>query len=240
MKTAAIKTLPMALALLAGVSYSSQAQLTITAGDFNDSITSPNDIKTPIPGWFESNVNTSYGLGYNDYTTISASHFSTDKTRKLALDWGTQNGSGYVYQSMGTYSGEASVTLYGDSLIRDFLGRTASSVGKATFSLWDLPSSTAGPNGTPVGSLAGALSVDSWTVDCSLLTYAGDTSFFSHTFNLSGSGVGDNIWLQIASDPSNTHEVMFDNLSTSVPEPASATLLGIAGAGLIVMRRRKA
>jgi len=126
-----MKILPLALAVLAGVNYSSQA-LTVTGGDFGPG-NATGDI-LDVPGFFESSI-ASYN--YNDYTTGHPDHFSVNHSRKLALDWGV---AGYVYQDLGLWSGETSLTLGCDSLIRDAATppRNASSVGSCTWSVWDM------------------------------------------------------------------------------------------------------
>ena len=105
-----MKILPLAVAVLAGVNYSSQA-FTVTGGDFGTTPATGDVLD--VPNFFESSI-ASYN--YNDYTTTKPTHFSTNKGRILGLDG---NGAqGYVYQSIGTYSGESSLTLQCDSLFR--------------------------------------------------------------------------------------------------------------------------
>lgn len=227
----AMKTLPLALAVIAGVSYSSQAGLMVTGGNFGAG-DAPGDI-LDVPDFFESST-ASYN--YADYTTGHPDHFSVNHSRKLALDWGQ---AGYVYQDLGAWSGETSLPLTCDSLIRDAADppRDASSVGSATWSVWAMNAATVGADGSTPGDLGG-LQLDSWVLNCSLLTYTADTSTFLHTYNLSGASAGDHIWLMIMKDPNDTHEVLFDNLAV-VPEPTSLTLLGLAGAAGWFFRRRR-
>jgi hypothetical protein len=227
-----MKILPLAVAVLAGVNYSSQA-FTVTGGDFGTTPATGDVLD--VPNFFESST-ASYN--YNDYTTTKSTHFSTNKGRMLGLDG---NGAqGYVYQSIGTYSGESSLTLQCDSLFRDIIVPPripSTSLGQCTFSIWDLPISTAGVNGTDVAGLAGAKQLASFSFDASAQTYTGDTYTFLHTYSLLGATVGDNIWLDITKNGG--PEVLLDNLQV-VPEPASATLVGLAAASLMMFRRRKA
>src|ERR1022692_900435 len=233
-----VKILPMALAVLAGVTYSSQAQYAVTGGDFG-ATGSGGDI-LDVPFFFESS---NAGYNYNDYTTVKPTHFSTNQGRKLALDG--NNAAGYVYQNIGTYGGQSSLTLQCDSLFRDTITppRTpATSLGQCTFSIWDLPISTAGVDGTDVSGLAGAVELSSFLFDASAQTYTGDTYAFLHTYNLSGAIPGDNIWLDITKvvSPGNS-EVLLDNLSVEpAPEPTTLALFGLAGVAGLAFRRRKA
>jgi len=240
-----MKALPLALAVLAGVTYSSQANLTITGGGFGAG-SAPGDI-LDVPAFFESSI-ASYN--YNDYTTGHPDHFSVNTTRKLALDWGVD---GYVYQDLGLWSGETSLTLGGDSLIRDafYDSRTGyeryrdrTDMGTCDLSLWDMNPAAVGANGSKPADLGGVL-LDSFFLDASALTYTADTSTFWHSFNISGTYSGDHIWLMIeknATPGANAYlgaeyEVLLDNL---VPEPTSVALLGMAAAAGLIFRRRKA
>lgn len=227
-----MKALPLALAVLATVTYSGQAALTITGGDFGAG-DAPGDI-LDVPDFFESST---AAYNYNDYTTGHPDHFSVNHSRKLALDWGV---AGYVYQDMGAWSGESSVTLLCDSMIRDAATppRDASSVGSCTWSVWAMDPATVGVDGSTPGDLGGT-ELDSWYLNASLLTYTADTSTFEHTYDISGASAGDHIWLMIMKDPTDTHEVVFDNLSV-VPEPTVMALLGLAGAAGLILRRRRA
>lgn len=228
-----MKILPLALAVLAGVSYSSQAALTVTGGDFGTTPVTGDVLD--VPGWFESSI---AGYNYADYTTAKQpSHFTVNQTRTLALDHPDQ---GYVYQSLGAYGGESSLTLICDSLIRDGLTppRTAASVEAVTFSVWAAPGSTVGVDGTSLSALTGAVQLDSFLFDASAQTYVADTATFLHTYNISGATLGDNIWLQIAKNGT-TFEVVLDNVNV-VPEPTSVALFGMAAAAGLIFRRRKA
>jgi hypothetical protein len=217
-----MKILPLALAVLAGVNYSSQAALTVTGGDFGTTPVSGDVLD--VPGWFESST---AGYNYNEYTTAHPEHFSVNKGRKLALDGG--GAAGYLYQSLGAYGGESSLTITCDSLFRDGIlpARVpATSLGQVTFSVWDLPGSTVGVDGTSLSALTGAVQLDSFLFDASAQTYAGDTFTFLHTYNISGATLGNNIWLDITKVPApGLSEVILDNVNV-VPEPTSVALFG--------------
>lgn len=170
--------------------------------------------------------------------------------------------SGYLYQQVGTYEGELSVTINGTAYSRDS-GNGIHVFGDMDVAFYFTSGTSFAPaEGTDVassGTLIGSLQEFQEGVNLPGITSGangGTSSAFSHTALFAGSGinVGDEVWIRF-SDSNNIFggntgtardEPFFDDLSVSaesaiIPEVGSFAMLGVGVMGVVCLmwRRRK-
>lgn len=225
----------LAAALCASAGSASGA-LAITNGSFGTANT--NAVTVSGGGWFESTTSTAWVEG----TWV---HGATSNDAALLMD-GLGNGS-YIYQSLGTLeAGTTTITLTGD-----FMQKADDGNNSVRFDLF-VGNSFTGAHGTDIFSAGGVTNAGSITLTAALqgLTAgSGDTSRANGisigSFDVSSLAAGDQLWLRITDatdgidDSDSGGDLLMDNLAlTTVPEPGSVTLLGLALAGLVIRRRR--
>jgi hypothetical protein len=231
----ASRILLLPAALVAGI-QSSSAALTITNGSFGTANT--NAATVSGGGWFESTISTDW----NEGTWV---HGATNNDPALLMD-GLGNGS-YIYQSLGTLEAGTTTII----LTADFMQKSDDSTNSARFDLY-VGNSFVGSHGTDIFSAAGVTHLGNITLTAALqgLTAGGGDTSRSNgvsigSFDVSSLAAGDQLWLRITDaadgidDSDSGGDLLMDNLAlTTIPEPGSAVLLGLALTTAALRRRR--
>lgn len=150
------------------------------------------------------------------------------------------NGTGYIYQNLGTLNLEMAASFTFDAYER-VQGDGNYTINVALFS----SSTFTGANGTDVAGAAGvtALGTGSYAFssDANLATNEDVIGATISNVSLAGATSGDNIWVRFeAPRPGSNSTGQMDNLTVTytVPEPSSTALLGLGGLALILRRRK--
>ena len=219
--------------IIAGTIASSQAALTLVNGDFE---TGAADSAGAFPApWYSGHP--------TDWQEFRYAGLAGNPGTALSLGFGAgADQSGYVYQLLGTYSGETTVSLAGTAYNR----LRGDNVGDFDVSFYF--GAFAPVEGTDVaGSTTQLGSTQQFEEGVNLPGLASGTaatsSAFSHTASFAGSGIstGDQVWVRLGDGTNNSgnDEPYIDTLVVStVPEPSSTALLGLGGLALILRRKK--
>jgi hypothetical protein len=199
------------------------------------------------------------GSGWALELNNSATNFIQDESALVTgnvpqtpygVQWGGVTGLGSIYQQVGTWDANTSYTvsmLTGDRQnktwaglqVELWVGGTALGEGVDAFILSG--STLTSQGATMIGSFS--------LLDPSVSgIQTGGASPFNWTMEQSGAlstgnayTAGDALWLRLSGTSGNqAHQSFFDNVSiVAVPEPSTLALLGVFGATLAMVRRKK-
>lgn len=212
-----------------------------TPGDWGN-----NAFRMGVTGWGE--LNDADG-NFNDFLLDIGNGGFIDPGQTTATSGLTPgvnaNNGGYLYREIGTNSSFASVNVSGDNITRNGpLGNSVQSNDLLVelFTLSATDSFAFAEVGNDISTVAAATLAGSGTA--SSTATGGDVNPFSFDFDLSGTAVGDRIFVRFSSVGATggpSPNAYFDNLSfssTAIPEPGSAGLIALGLCGIGMLRRR--
>lgn len=226
----------VACVVLLSISIPAKADLVITNGDFeaNAGPSTPD-----VTDWYDNNA----GGFWEDAWQSNDSWITPNGSQVVIFcSWDTVEGDplagSYLYQSIGTSSGESSVTIGFDWGCPDDVA--AGRHDALTVSVLASDGSFVANDANDVLGAAGVTLLDSASYDYVALGTDGEIFPVVVTLDLSGANVGDEIFLRFnnylpvaGADP----WPVLDNVL--IPEPSTFALGGLGLALLAVCRRRK-
>lgn len=184
---------------------------TLYNGDFE--LQAGNGEFQTVLGWFESSV----AFDYNDWVnagTKNSGQFPAAQSNVFNMS----NLGGYIYQAIGTFSGEPALDVSGKAIRRYPNGERA--FRPFSISIYQTPTNVNGATGTHPSSLSGATLISSVSVTDTELGFTGPYSApqvtnFTRTLGLTGATTNARLWLAFTALAGN-NETALDDLAIAV------------------------
>ncbi|BDS07008.1 hypothetical protein NT6N_20480 [Oceaniferula spumae] len=255
-----IKHLATTTLSFVALASTSHAALSLLNGDFESQVAyqdgsganlySDRIVGTTPAGtdWYESNTTATFNGDaiLNSSNTAFNGQYRSGAIGTSQTGWGNvallANTSNYIYQNLGAYTNEATMTVSVTGFERVSGGTTGDFNLQVT--VYAQTGAFTPGTGTDIASAGltqlGQLSYH-YDFDNSVTTY--DSEDHDFVFNgFSGATSGDNIWIDIRKvTGAGTHVATIDNVSistTAIPEPSATALISLAGLGFFLRRRR--